>query len=198
MRTVIVDLDGTYYRGNTLHDYLRCALKVRLRHFDPRGASILLQYLLRGLRLISHANFKERALRAAVSNEALEDFAARATGKINLALKDLLDNERRAGSLVILASAALEFYIPLLWDGEFTGSQFSPETGLEECRGERKLEKVNELLKIKGASGIDLAISDHLDDLPLMRAARERILVSPGRRTVEAMRSEGLDFTLFK
>lgn len=198
MRTVIVDLDGTHYRGNTLHDYLRCALKVRLRHLDPRAASILLQYLLRGLRLISHAKFKEKALRAAVSNEALEDFAARATGKINLALKDLLDNERRAGSLVILASAAPEFYIPLLWDGEFTGSQFSPETGLEECRGERKLEKVNELLKNKGASGIDLAISDHLDDLPLMRAARERILVSPGRRTVEAMRSEGLDFTLFK
>lgn len=198
MRTVIVDLDGTYYRGNTLHDYLRCALKVRLRHLDPRGASILLQYLLRGLRLISHANFKERALRAAISDEALEAFAAHAESRINRSLKELLAAERQAGSLVVLASAAPEFYIPRLWDGDYTGSVLYREGGLEECRGERKLERVNELLKNKGASGIDLAISDHLDDLPLMRAACERILVSPGRRTVEAMRCEGLDFTLFK
>lgn len=215
---MVIDLDGTYVRGNTLHIYLRCALRHHLHRLHlGRVCGISALLALRLLHLISHPAMKFRALRLAGCDAVLlRDFAERVLPLINPKVEQLrLDYEARGG-LTLLATAAADFYVPAVWHHDFVATVTGMGEGCNrvdegrmcekvdegrireevnegrmcdevdegkkngdgdcsshhhpvECRGEEKLRRTMEWINARGGR-LDVVITDHTDDLPLLRA----------------------------
>lgn len=186
-KVTVVDLDGTYLTCNSLRLYLKVALKYSLRNLRiDRLSEIFLLYLLRKLRLISHETMKYKSIRlGGKSPRMLHEFSVEAHNAVNKKVKTFLDERQKRGESVLLATAAAESYVPLIWDGEYIASPM----GGPDCRGIRKRDAV-----IRWASGRRLSISffltDHHEDLPLAEYVIDNggkvILVNPSSETLEA------------
>lgn len=183
-RLVIVDLDGTLVKGNTLHQYLCIGMFHSLTHRRYlSGIKIAGIGLLRALRLISHKQFKFRALALITPDAALQNqFRKRINSMINQDVERLLKEMREDGMTILLVTAAADIYIPWIWDGEYIASDSALHI---EMRGERKLQEVKRYMDRNGVE-LYAVITDHSDDLPLLRAgAKKNILVNPSRKTLK-------------
>lgn len=203
---MVIDLDGTYVRGNTLHIYLRCALRHHLHRLHlGRVCGISALLALRLLHLISHPAMKFRALRLAGCDAVLlRDFAERVLPLINPKVEQLRLGYEARGGLTLLATAAADFYVPAVWHHDFVATVTGMGEGCNrvdegrkcekvdegrmceegtkngngdssshhhpvECRGEEKLRRTMEWINARGGR-LDVVITDHTDDLPLLRA----------------------------
>lgn len=182
-RLVVVDLDGTLVKGNTLHQYLRIGMVQSLKHSRYLTAIKMAGIgLLRTLRLISHKQFKFRSL-AQVTPDT--DFQQKFRDRINLMINHdverLLEDMRKEGMTILLATAAADVYVPWIWDGEYLASDSAQ---CREMRGDRKLQEVMRYMELNDME-LYAVITDHSDDLPLLRAgAKRNILVNPSRETL--------------
>lgn len=184
---IVVDLDGTLLSRNSFGVFAgflwRTALK---KHRFATATQFALWAAARKLRLISHRRLKWQLMKLADASMETSDYEALA--------KELLKytNSRVANYLKgkewLLATAASHEYVEHIaanLDCTAFIATRRPESGLFsdyiENKGEKKLEAVSKFLN---GSGIDIAISDHTDDLPLLRAARQRILVKPNGATL--------------
>ncbi len=168
---MVIDLDGTYIQGNTLHIYLRCALKYHLRHVHIlRAARMAWLITLRRMGLISHVSMKFRALAEAGHDAALLNYFARsAKPLIHPKVEALRQEYEERGGLTLLATAAADFYVPRIWKGDYVATRVDRNLDRTECRGPEKLRRVQEWLDAHQAR-MTVVITDHPDDLPLLRA----------------------------
>jgi phosphoserine phosphatase len=168
---MIIDLDGTYIQGNTLHLFLRCALEYHLHRFHLRRLAGMLWYLgLRRLGRISHAEMKFRCLALAGRDATLLDhFEAEVRPLVHPRVESLRLEYERLGGLTLLATAAPDFYIARIWSGDFVATRMENNPWQRECRGAEKLRRVEEWLGAHRAR-MAVVITDHPDDLPLLRA----------------------------
>lgn len=189
---VVVDLDGTLYRLNSLRVYLRTAMAMHARRLAlHRVVAIGSLWLARRLHLIDHEAMKYRALAlAGRSEQLLSDFRRRMEVSLNSFVVSKIEQHRAAGDRILLASAAAGFYVPLLWQGEML---VSPDGG-PDLRGEAKREAVVRWLSDNDLE-LRLFLTDHIHDLPLVREARDRgaevMIVDPSPRSAEAFTREG-------
>ncbi len=178
-----VDLDGTLVRGNTLHEYIRCGL----RHGGIRSRlRILAALTLRRLRVSSHVAMKRRVLAAIRPDAAfVADFRGRVDAMRRPEVDALMRRHREAGGIVVLATAASELYVPLIWDGDSVSTDARCAV---ECRGAEKLRRVLSYAEARGAR-LDTVVTDHPDDMPLLaRPGVRRVIVGahPGLAGVSA------------
>lgn len=192
-KIVIVDLDGTLVDGNTLHLYLKSALLTAPFGIRARIAGLL---VLRRLRIISHVAMKFGALRRIKPTDRLNDrFVKNVKRKMRSNVTRLLEDYRQEGCTVLLATAAPDIYIPLIWTEEFLATKTDGNEQKDEMRGETKAAAVSNFMH-RGDT-IHAVITDHHDDLPLLRLeAQSRFLVSPSRRTVALANAEGIKYTI--
>ena len=191
----VVDLDGTYLRQNSLRIFLRCALEQALADGKPTMvARLVIKAALRKLRLITHARMKLDMLSAIALADKLKDrFRARALACINPRIAAELDKFWNDGGRVLLATAAADMYVPLIWEGKYVATAMVDNPDRLECRGTRKLAAV-----IRYANDNNLRITDvftdHADDLPLMaNAGADRVvLVNPSAATIAAANMAGV------
>lgn len=191
---VVVDLDGTYVSCNTLHLYLRTALRYHIRkgHIGS-AARIVFHYLRRGARLCGHTAFKTAALAAAGRDDSLlKEFRNKAERLVNNRLKESLADETEP---VVMATAAPAFYACLIWPGRLLASQWLADGTFDELRGQNKLRAVQTILG-QGET-ISRVYTDHYDDLPLMRAAKVVVLVGPSKKTLHTLAEAGVGFHTF-
>lgn len=169
----VFDLDGTLLRGNSLHEYIKAALSIAFRRRNyGRTLRIGLYPTLRVLRVVSHNTMKRHVLHAIVPGEDLRrEFVARIDRIRNGDLWELLEVKRREGYAILLATAAPEIYIPWIWEGEYVCTD---NAVTDDCRGDRKLEKVFEYARSHGME-LKFAAADGSDDLPLINAAQEKL-----------------------
>lgn len=184
-KLLAVDLDGTLIRGNTLHIYIRCALKdmLRRRRLYSLAYSAAMLALRRAGR-ISHSRMKFGILSHIKPTARLRaDFRAATAPLRNKDVERLISDFRARGGAVLLASAAADSYIPLIWDGDFVATDMNPATnpGHIECRGEEKLRRVHDYAATKGLTLCAAISDDARDDAPLLQAAPEAFLVSDGK-----------------
>ena len=207
MQCVVVDLDHTLIKGNTFvlfvfYVFSRSLLRLKVFRF----IIILYLLLLRKLRLVSHSGFKKRFLgviqRGLLSVE-IEEFCNRMLIKRSHVVWSLVQQFRNAGYPVCLATAAPDVYVSVIvkmLDFDMytaTSSNYDESSWYESIR-EKKLQDVLCVLKENGLD-LDVVITDHYDDLPLLRAAGGRkILVSPGQKTIDCLREAKLDFEIIK
>jgi phosphoserine phosphatase len=168
---MIIDLDGTYIQGNTLHIYLRCAIHYHFRHFRPlRALRIMALLAQRRLHLITHVDMKFRALELAGRDHMLLSyFGMKAAALVHPRVEQLRHEYAELGGQVLLATAAADFYIPHLWTGDYVATRMDRNPNRRECRGNEKLRRVQEWLDEHHAR-MAVVITDHQDDLPLLRA----------------------------
>ena len=184
LKVTVVDLDGTYLLCNSLELYLKNALSHAARHLRlDLVARILTLFVLRRLRLISHETMKYRAIAAAGdSPEMLASFQRLAKQQINPTVAEFIEDRRKEGDAILLATAAAECYVPLIWHGEYIASPM----GGPDCRRERKKDAVARWTTAHNAH-ISYFLTDHREDLPLARYAAEKggkvMLVNPSPKS---------------
>ena len=203
---VVVDLDGTLLRGNSLHMLVRfMAAELRRRRGYWRLLRIGGLLGLRRLRLISHTEMKHPVHRMAAESmtEAdMEHFVSVLGAALNRKLLERLDGYRRRGYRILLASAAPDLYLPRLtalagFDG-FIATPLPAWAGeaYTETRGERKRDLCLDYAAREGWT-IAVVATDHPDDLPLLLLPGiSRLLVSPAPGLPEELRRRGLDFEI--
>lgn len=186
----MVDLDGTLVECNTLHVMLRLGL----RHAPlVNRAAIAMLIVARRLRLISHETMKYKALALTGRSAAITDkFVVYVESHRSARVASILEERKKAGDRILLASAAASSYIPLIWDGEFLAS---PDGG-PDLRGRSKVRAVEQWLDDNNLE-IGMFITDHFHDLPLALATRNRggevVIVNPTPKSAKIFAENGFD-----
>ncbi len=195
---IVVDLDGTLVRGNTLIIYLMCGLRHLLSSGHVLSAiKLIMTVVKRQLRVISHETMKQTILSALSPHTAILDtFRRKATKRQNRDVTYLIEAQQRAGHRVLLATAAPAFYVRTIWPGDFVATDFSIDRLMLECRGDEKLKKVKQWLDSNGCY-LDTVVTDHFDDAPLLKAnaGGTNILVNPDRKTLIACQKAGINIS---
>lgn len=184
-RLAIIDLDGTLVDGNTFVTYFRLGMRGLLERGRISAAlGIAWMTLLRALRLISHRRLKFYAFRRfAVSRSRFV-----AATHFNAEVAELIRRMEAEGIRVVLATAAAGVYVPWIWPGEYIATDINSDT---EMRGEAKLQAVRQYMAQHNLR-LYAVITDHHDDLPLLRAGAERnILVRPSAETLRRVGNVG-------
>lgn len=175
-KAVVVDLDGTLIRGNSMVMFCRWAVgRMIARARFGAAMSVMMWIAARKCRLTSHARMKQAILKRCegkFSDNEIEEFIA---GKLDgIVNEKVLRISRESGYVQILATAA-----PALYSKPFgrrlgfdhtLATEYSATAFIENC-GINKLESVYRLLSDIGAE-LDIVITDHPDDTPLLRANR--------------------------
>lgn len=187
----VVDLDGTYLRGNSLKLYIVCGFRYNLGKMRLLSAFRIGSLVaLRMARLISHRRMKFAVLSMLVKDRTFEsDFSRKAHADIDIRVAKIIDDLRGSGYRILLATAAPDIYIPAIWDGDYIATRTSDNKEMTECRGEQKRLEVETWLKSNGCR-LDTVISDHYDDAPLFMANSEgtNMLVKPDKASISFFR----------
>lgn len=187
---LVVDLDGTLVKGNTFRIFVRCGLMHLASNAKYlKFIKILSLLALRKFRLISHRFLKFKIIPIIDESIKLKDrFIADTTPFLNKDVKALLETYNAQGYKVLLATAAADIYIPWIYDGEFQATVMSHNPGMVENHGEIKLHNV---LKYARTHNLELrvVITDHYDDIPLLKYGAYNILVHPSDKTWAKLRN---------
>lgn len=178
-KALAIDLDGTLLKTNTFRDYLQFCGVGALRQGKLGIAwSIVWWVALRKLRLVSHSTMKRALLNrtaAFISQQGrLDVFVEQEMSYLNPTAQRLMEPYRNRGYLLVLATAAPAFYAHCIADyvrlDLCCGTQLPSEVVIgqwRECAGQTKVEALQRLLQVHKAE-LDVVITDHSDDLPLL------------------------------
>lgn len=188
----VVDLDGTYIKGNTLKIYFQCGLRYLLSRFKISPAiKLIYTALLRQLRIISHLRMKMVILDTLYPYpEILTMLRKKALKKVNPLVSALIERNKGNGHTIVFATAAPEFYVKeIIPDENIVASLYFPLDELFEYRGIRKFNELNAWLNCNNGV-VDTVITDHYDDAPLFAANKNgtNVLVNPSAKTLRFFR----------
>lgn len=182
-KVLVVDLDGTLYNINTFHFFLKHLVKHYVKHLKLIALfDIFCLFSLRGLKIISHSYLKYRVLKKLnKSTFDCNEFISQLE-KHKCYIKEL---SNAMFDLKILATAAPTYYAKEIAKRDgfdiCLGTNF-PEGSYNsfiENKKEVKKQNVLKCLKENNVKSINLFITDHSDDAPLLKIAKKNIIVSP-------------------
>lgn len=191
---VVIDLDGTLLLGNSFERYYFFLLR---RAFQEGRLLCLLRLLAlllgRKLRFYSHSCFKQRVLmQKGLDEQQLQIFVDTLVKEVNPEVLELYKDYRSRDYYTCLATAAPLVYARIIGDKfgfdavcatASVNGNYADGSWVENIR-ENKLAYVDSFLARKGVS-IDVVITDHHDDLPLIKRAKESsIMVAPSAETI--------------
>lgn len=179
MKLLVVDLDGTLFRGNTLNLWVRTAFLRLVRTGHAAGAvAVGLWVILRKLRIVSHRRMKHALMRltSSVGTPAVvEEFSAAVARGFSQEVMSLVEEHLSDNGKVVLATAAPDLYAAAV--ARKAGISLWVATPMTrrhddyaECRGEAKLRAVLALTGPWSAYEEVTVVTDHADDTPLLRA----------------------------
>lgn len=180
-KALAIDLDGTLLSTNTFRDYLSYCGSAALHNFQFGICfSILWWVMLRKLRLVSHSRMKQALLDRTAAfmtqKSRLDHFVEKEMTYLNAHVRQIMEPYRNRGHLLVLATAAPAFYAHAI--AEFLNMDLCCGTLLpsevvigewKECVGQHKVEALQRLLHVHKAE-LDVVITDHNDDLPLLNS----------------------------
>jgi len=187
-KVLVVDLDGTLFKVNTFHYFLKFYSFSCLKTFNLLDLAKIISILIsRLLRLASHSKMKYEILNLAskMPNSFYEKF-----------VDSILSHKRHITELNkdydfrILATAAPRGYAEIISRNEnfdaciATNSPNSSFNEWFENSRDVKKENVMNLLSKKEIYKIDTLITDHIDDLPLMQVSQTVKIVNPGKNLI--------------
>ena len=178
-KALAIDLDGTLLNTNTFRDYLSYCGSAALHNFQFGICfSILWWVALRKLRFVSHSRMKQvlldRTAAFMTQKSRLDHFVEKEMTYLNVQVQQIMEPYRNRGHLLVLATAAPAFYAHPI--AEFLNLDLCCGTLLpsevvigqwQENVGQQKVEALKRLLQVHKAE-LDVVITDHSDDLPLL------------------------------
>lgn len=196
-RVLVVDLDGTLFNINTFHYFI----KFLILHCIKRLSFVLFFRLCLALfsRVISsHAKMKYNVL-FLLKNRTDIDYQM-FVNSVASEKRDLSRYINGGFDIKILATAAPSCYADLIAINEgfdlCLGTDFTNSSFNEAFENVREVKKENVLncLKVKGTGQIDIFITDHKDDLPLIMLAKKNILVRPNQELLTELKQNSISF----
>jgi phosphoserine phosphatase len=199
-RLVLCDLDGTLVSCNTFHKWLKYTAKNYLINFKIiKFIKIIFYSFLRLIRLITHKELKIQILKISQNEDDLfvDNFVKNILIFLNLKVIKLLETYFQENYHVIMITAAPEVYANKI--GKKIGFDMviaSPnhngdKNNWQENIREQKLISLNNNIDISQFESIEV-LSDHYDDLPILKIATKCILVSPSKKTIEFVKKAGI------
>lgn len=198
-KVLVVDLDRTLYTINTFHYFLIFILKQSIKTLK------IILVLKLSLAIItrcysSHAQMKYRILKL-LKNRT--DFNYHVfTASISQKKRDLQYLQNNNYDLKILATAAPSCYADIIAKKEgFTiclATNFSEEIynqNFENSKGVKK-DRVLEYLKSRHLNQIDTFVTDHIDDLPLIKIAKHNIIINPNKKLMTILKQNLVSFKI--
>lgn len=201
-----IDLDGTLLDTNTFADYTRFAFiqSVKTLRLDI-AVKVVWHVAVRKMRLTTHSTMKLGILRATgrfMTGQRLEALSHSLASKHNDRVADIIYRLRDRGFHLCLATAAPESYARLIADRfelDHCIASPSPCDNWKENSGETKLRNLQQHL-LNNNLTLQAVITDHHDDLPLLKACRgERIIINPSATTIGLLSqhlNKDTDFTI--
>lgn len=198
-KVLVVDLDGTLYTINTFHYFLKFLVSFSILKFKIHLFVLLIWFMfLRGIRLVSHAKMKYFILKQIESFQIDYKIFVSSIEKYKRNIGELRDPKY---NMKILATAAPACYANIIAKNEkfdiclgtkvIAAESFKPDF---ENKGEVKKEKVLQYLKSVGSNQVDTFITDHLDDLPLMKISSSTIVYCPTKIIEAELKKSAITF----
>lgn len=183
-KVLVVDLDGTLYKINTFHHFIKYLIIYSLANFEIiLVIKTIALIFLRGFKIISHSKWKFYILNSIQSKKNI-DFE-KFVNSISNWKRDISILKDNSYDIKILATAAPFCYAHIIAQNEhfnicqatnFPTSKFSKEF---ENRNEVKRDTLLRYLNDNNISKIHTLVTDHLDDLPLIKLAINNIIIDP-------------------
>lgn len=199
-KALAIDLDGTLLSTNTFRDYLSYCGSAALHNFQFGICfSILWWVTLRKLRFVSHSRMKQALLDRTAAfmtqKSRLDHFVEKEMTYLNVQVQQIMEPYRNRGHLLVLATAAPAFYAHPI--AEFLNLDLCCGTLLpsevvigqwQENVGQQKVDALKRLLQVHKAE-LDVVITDHSDDLPLLNfnTTGRNIVVGANPRALAAI-----------
>lgn len=196
-KVLVVDLDGTLFKINTFHYFIKylcvkCVLSLNFR---------LLYRLLLALssRLFrSHAEMKYQVLKLLQHRTDIDylDFL----NSIYSKKRELNILNDETFHIKILATAAPTCYANIIAKKEHfdicLGTDFLDSNFNSTFENSKKTKKENVInfLKDKNLNEIDTLVTDHIDDLPLMKLAKRTIIINPSENLLNQLKQFSISF----
>lgn len=191
-RIAFVDLDGTFVRNNSFHLWLQHLAFAKSRFGAVFRVRVLILVALRACRLISHPSLKKQVQSlfatqpAKVCAGVTAGFVMELRKEIVPAVRQLVERLHGADYQVVMATAAPSEYADV----------FALQSGFDKCLAtlppssdgwtenyrEAKARRCSLLMaeNLSDGTGV-IVITDHLDDLPLMRLAEVVVWCGRGK-----------------
>ena len=202
-KVLVVDLDGTLYATNTFHQFILYLLKSSVRNLDlVLCFQIVFFSFLRGIKILSHSRFKFFILKKTAKNS--NGNYLKFVESIDKYKRDITSLYSQKFDLKILATAAPACYSNLIAKKINFDACIATETPISDFSLKFENAKVNkkknvvDFLKKKGVSPIDLFITDHIDDLPLIKISKRNIIINPDFEFEKALQSLNIQYEVVK
>ena len=198
-KALVLDLDGTLYSINTFHYFIRYILWQSLIRFKLiLFINISTPLLLRILRVISHSKMKYIVLRTIRDRTDIDynDF----TSNIKKFRRKLNFGDHRQFDLKILATAAPDCYSSIIAKENDIGiccaTNFPQRDHSKNFENIREVKKANvmKILNSYKVDQIDTLVTDHIDDLPLMKVSKHVIIINPTSDLEKELSNQGIAF----
>ena len=201
-KVLVVDLDGTLYDRNTFHEFLFFLVKyffIRVAIF--RFLPLIIVIMQRLFNLISHAKMKYRVL-LIIRNLDIDytDFISKLSKHKN-ELKEISDT---SFDIKILATAAPSCYATHIAKAEGFDACLAtdiPENGFTpdfENLRDRKKENLLDYFKKNNLKSVDVFITDHIDDVPIIKIAKKNIIINPNTKFSNWLKENLINFEVRK
>ncbi|WP_168796624.1 HAD family hydrolase [Cognatitamlana onchidii] len=196
-KVLVVDLDGTLYKANTFHYFIKYLLIFGLSHLKLLFL-IKLSLALFSRVTSSHAKMKYNILnvvkdRPDINYRGFVDSMKSKRHHIPI-IKD------ESFSFKILATAAPSCYADIIAQDEAfdlcLGTEFSndPFSGRFENVKNIKKQNVLNYLKANNLGTVNTFVTDHIDDLPLAKVAKFNLIVNPSQTFLEELKHNSISF----
>lgn len=200
---VIFDLDGTLLSVNSFEKFILYSIHESIRSFNIMLLLKILFYITtRKLRLTTHEYMKYKILKCLqrfMTSQRLSAFSSGLIQCTNAIVLSLLHQYQSDGYFTCLATAAPQCYAEVI----------AKELNFDICHATPQPETKNwkELSKTVKSATIshyfqdkqiipEILVTDHYDDIPLMKIASKIILVSPSKQTINKISQSGLNSKL--
>lgn len=199
-KALVVDLDGTLYATNTFHRFIVYIFIHSIKTFNLL-LLIKLKIAVAGrlFHFLSHAKMKYYIIKA-IQNQNID--YSRFVNNISTFKRSFPEIKSNEFHIKILATAAPSNYASIISENEnfnvclatkFTKTEFNNE--FENIK-EIKKNNVIKYLKNIDIHEIDTLITDHIDDLPLMKLSRTNIIINPSSKLKSELKQHHISYKI--
>lgn len=195
-KALVVDLDGTLFTINTFHYFIKYLIKFSIKRIKI-SLFIKLCFTIISRFYASHGKMKYDILKLLKNRNDInyEAFVNSISSKKRVIpqLRDTIFNVK------ILATAAPSCYANIIAKNEglvCLGTDF-PNTRFNQTFENSKINKkenVFKYLKEQNIYEIDTFVTDHIDDLPLIKVAENNIIVKPRKELINTLKQNSISF----
>ncbi len=200
-KVLVVDLDGTLYSINTFHYFIKFLINYSIKNFEVfLLVKILVVSMIRGFQFTSHSKLKYVILKA-IANKTLIDYK-KFVNSISLHKRYIPLLKEKSFDIKILATAAPSCYATIIAKNNSfdlcLGTDFPSENynnAFENCKEIKKKNVLNHLSN-DNIHEIDTFVTDHIDDLPLLKLASRNIIIKPNNSLKAKLKKHSISFEI--